>query len=86
MFALPIILANWDDPNHKTNVLPYLHIKKIELTQFEDANPIDRGKVGIAHPTVLNEQMSGLISSLIRTFLIFFNPLMSFIKYLHITL
>jgi len=46
-------LANWDDPNHKANVLPSLPIKKIELTQFEDANPIDEGKVGIAHPTVL---------------------------------
>jgi hypothetical protein len=67
-------------------VLPALHIKKIELTQFEDANPIDRGKVGIAHPTVLNEQMSGFTSSLIRTFLIFFNSLMDFMKYLHITL
>lgn len=86
MFAVPIIFANWDDPNHNTNVLPSLHIKKIELTQFEDANPIDRGKVAIAYPTVLNEQISGLISNLIRTFLIFFNPLMTFIKYLYITL
>lgn len=86
MFAVPITFANWDDPNHNTNVLPSLQIKKIELTQFEDANPIDRGKVAIAYPTVLNEQISGLISNLIRTFLIFFNPLMTFIKYLYITL